>query len=199
MCLIYLNTSENQKYIFIHIPKNSGSYLREKIKKNTENTIIKNYWNVSNGFDLAHIPFSLLHKYISNFDLDQFKIIAYSRNPYHRLISAFLYRTNLKVKNYDLSSSYSDFKLFVKNELDHFNFDQSYKSNIIHYYPQYLFLVDNNIVFNSKNIEVYKIENKENPKFYDLNKYYDSETLMIVNKIYANDFKYFNYEMKWFP
>ena len=202
MCLIYFNTLDNQKYIFIHIPKNSGTYLREKIKKNTQNTIINNYWGIYNGFDLAHIPFFLLNKYVPhyvpNFDLNQIKMIAYSRNPYHRLISAFLYRTKLKVNNYNTSLSYSDFKQFVKNKLVHFDFNRSYESNIIHYYPQYLFLVGQNDTFD-KNIIIYKIEDKENPKFYDLNEYYDNETLMIVNKIYAKDFKYFNYEIQCIP
>ena len=53
MCLIYEDKSK-QQYIYIHIPKNSGKYIRNKIKSN--NKIIKSYWGIQNNLDVAHIP-----------------------------------------------------------------------------------------------------------------------------------------------
>ena len=41
----------------IHIPKNSGKFIRDQIKNDLDTTIIKEFWNLRNNFDKAHIPF----------------------------------------------------------------------------------------------------------------------------------------------
>lgn len=53
--LIYKNTNTN--YIFIHIPKNSGKYIRNKIFNDNNNEIVKSYWDIYSNLDLAHIPY----------------------------------------------------------------------------------------------------------------------------------------------
>jgi hypothetical protein len=68
-----------------------------------------------------------------------------------------------------------------------------FKSNIIHYYPQYLFVCDKN--FNIPNIKIEKIEDCENPKKYDLNKYLDNECIKIINNVYNKDFLLFRYNI----
>ncbi len=65
--------------------------------------------------------------------------------------------------------------------------------NIIHYYPQYLFICDEKLNI-PKNIKIDKLEDVENPKKYILRNYFDDECFNIVNNIYSKDFLFFNYQ-----
>jgi hypothetical protein len=41
-------------YIYIHIPKNSGKYIRNSIKNNQKNKIIKGFWGLNiKTYDLS--------------------------------------------------------------------------------------------------------------------------------------------------
>lgn len=184
--LIYRDN--NQVYCYIHIPKNSGKFIRKKIAENPNNKIIKSYWGTNRNSDLAHIPFIDKNKYISFLKEENISYYTYTRNPYNRIISAFFYK-NPK-RNID------DFKLFVKNDLIKYNFNEKYDKNVIHYYPQYMFICDNSFQINE--VKFYKLEdNKDfNIKEYNLSDYFEAETIQIINQIYKKDFEYFNYELK---
>jgi len=113
--------------VFIHIPKNSGKYLRNKITNDKNNKIIKSYWGYANGLDLAHIPYMKKNKFIRFLNHSRLHFFAYTRCPYDRIISAYFY--------INPENSADDFKSFLKT-LPTYNFID-YKN--IHYYPQYLF------------------------------------------------------------
>ena len=168
------------KNIFIHIPKNGGKYIRDKIKKNKENKIIKGYWGVKGGFDLAHIPYVKREKYIDK--RVKYKYITYSRDPYDRLISAYFYKNR--------ENGREDFKKFCKEELRELVFNNTYDRSIIHYYPQYLFICNRK----EEKIDI-KIKRINAPKKYDIEKYYDDDMLKVVNDVYKQDFKKLNYKM----
>jgi hypothetical protein len=187
--LIWYNKETKTKMIFIHIPKNGGKYIREQIKKNKKNKKIKGYWGIKENLDLAHIPYMKRVKYIKGCSIwglkEKYNYITYSRDPYDRLISAFFY------KNRDKSDkSIDDFKKFCNKELKNIHFDNKYSKEIIHYYPQYLFICDDEMKIIDINIKRIK-----EPKKYDLKTYYDDETLVNVNKIYRRDFEILNYKM----
>jgi hypothetical protein len=188
--------------MYIHIPKNSGKYLRKLIIDNPKNKILKEFWDINNNLDLAHIPYMLYKNYYEcNIDF----IYTYVRDPYDRIISGFKYKN--PNKNTD------DFKTFVKTELPLFDFNFNFNSKYIHYYPQYLFICDKNT--NINNVHIKKLETepeffndksekvepeffnnkKLKPKKYDLIKYIDNECLRILNFIYKEDFLKFNYTM----
>ena len=170
-------------YIFIHIPKNSGTYMRKKILADKNNKIIKSYWNIESGLDLAHIPYIKKDNFIEN---NEYKYFTYTRNPYDRIISGFFYKNPKK--------NVHDFRFFIKEILVLYNFSMNFDFNIIHYYPQYLFVCDND--FNiEKNIEINKLENVENPKKYILENFFDNECIKIINNIYINDFLLFDYKL----
>jgi hypothetical protein len=59
-----------------------------------------------------------------------------------------------------------------------------------------LFVCDEKNLDISKNIKLYKLEDIEKPKKYDLKKYLDDSCINIINNIYSKDFLFFNYEMK---
>lgn len=180
--LIFKSTND-EHCVFIHIPKNSGKYIRKKISDCINNKIIKSYWNIDSGLDLAHIPYVKRNDFIEN--NIEYKYFANSRNPYDRIISAFFYK--------NINKNIDDFKYFVKNTLITYDFNMSFDCTIIHYYPQYLFVCDENLEM-PNNIKIDKLEDVENPKKYDLTTYFDDECLNIINNIYNKDFLYFNYQ-----
>jgi hypothetical protein len=182
--LIYKNDSVY--FIFIHIPKNGGLFIRNKIKKNRKNSIIRNWFGDNNAhrLDLAHIPYIKKDRFINN--KTPYNYYTYTRNPYHRLISAFYFKNNDDDKG--------SIKDFIKNKLQFYDFSMTFDKKIIHYYPQWLFVCDENFNIPS-HIKIYKIEDCENPKIYDLTNFLDQESIELINKIYEKDFFLFGYEM----
>ena len=219
-------------YCFIHIPKCSGKFVREYLgsyqhllfekhylnksyeecietlrirypKKEFPNIdqykMIKSNWHIgNNNIDLAHIPFCKKNIGLENtlIDSKEVKYFTFVRNPYDRIVSAYIYKTGRK--------NAKDFKIFVKTKLINMNFtNYTYHHGVIHYCPQYLFLVnDSNDV--DENIEVFLLETyhgnfigieKLVPKTYNHQEYFDGETLEIINTIYKKDFELFEYEM----
>lgn len=172
-----------KRYIYIHIPKNSGKFIRKKIEKDKNVNILKSYWGGKTTLDEAHIPYILKDNFVT--ESDNYIFFSYSRNPYNRIISAYFYKN--KNKNID------DFKSFIIDELPNLDFDLHFDREIIHYYPQYLFVCDNNYEIN--NVEITKLEDIENPKEYNLTKYLDIDMIKIINKVYKKDFELFNYDL----
>lgn len=177
--------NNNKYYVFIHIPKNSGKYIRRKIYNDLDNKILNDYWHIQSNLDLAHIPYIKKNEFIQN-SID-YNYFTYTRCPYDRIISAFFYK-NPDKKTYD-------FKYFIKNTLISYEFDMKFDYMIIHYYPQYLFVCDYNLDI-PQNIKIEKLENVENIKKYDSTEYFDNECINIINIIYSKDFLYFNYQFK---
>ena len=191
--LIYRNKIDGKLYIFIHIPKNAGKYIRTKIKNDINNVIIHDYWGVETH-DEAHLPYMERKNHIHN--NTNYNYYAYSRNPYDRTISAFFYLNPNK--------TIDDFKYFCKNVLINYDFNLDFNPDYIHYYPQYLFVVDvcsdsleleEYNALSKNNIDIKKIEDCETPKHYDLIKYYDEDCIKIINKIYRYDFVLFKYDV----
>jgi hypothetical protein len=180
------NDNNGEFYMFIHIPKNGGKYIKKKIVTDNKNHMIYLPVDFSKikQMHYQHIPYSHI-QYCLKTNI-KFNYFAHSRNPYHRIISAYFYK--------NLKKHIEDFKHFIKTILVNINFDLNYDKNDIHYYPQYLFVCDENLEL-SKNIRIYSLEECEDPKIYDLIAYYDDECIQIINKIYEKDFILFNYEM----
>lgn len=175
--------TQHKYYIFIHIPKNCGKYIRNKITENIDNKILNDYWGIHSDLDLAHIPYLKKNEYVNN-DIE-YNYFIYTRCPYDRILSAFLYKNPNK--------TIDEFKDFIKNTLISYDFNRSFDYMIIHYYPQYLFICDENLDI-VKNIKINKLEDIINPKKYDLTKYFDNESIHIINNIYSKDFLFFNYQ-----
>ena len=178
--LTWYNIKSKERYIFIHIPKNGGKYIRNRINKNKQNKRIIGFWGIKDNIDLAHIPYIKRHKYINV--KNKYNYVTYSRDPYDRLISAFFYKNREK--------SVEDFKKFCNKELINIRFDNKYSYKNIHYYPQHRFICNNKMEL--ININIKRIDN---PKKYNLKTYYDDDTIKKVNKVYRNDFELLNYKM----
>ena len=190
--LIFQGPKKN--IIYIHIPTNSGHYVKSCIKNNYK--IIKSFFGVGK-IDRLHIPYSMRELFIKN--PEECRYITFVRNPYDRFISAFKYKFP--------KANVTTMKMFIKEILPTYQFDTHYNPNIIHFYPQYLFLMnEQNEEWNiSKNIEVTKLEHAKDYKFihfknfklskYIYAEYFDNECISILNKIYEKDFIIFHYQM----
>lgn len=172
---------EDGRYVYIHIPKTGGKYVRRSILDNKENTIIQSYWGIHNGIDLAHIPYMKVGQYIDN--IQGIRFFAHSRNPYDRIISAYFYRHP--------KCTLLNFKNFVKYDLKKVVFSMEFTKEMIHYYPQYLFICDDSMNIPT-NIE---IDELDTCRKYDLCNYFDDECLESINSIYKRDFEVFGYPM----
>jgi len=179
---------ENYKiYCYIHIPKNSGTHYEDEIIKNSYRTVIKSFRGVKHFFDFAHIPYMLVNRYIPNLNVNNTQFIAHARNPYDRFISAFFYIYPKK--------NTIDFKRFIVEELVNYVFDVKFAKNIIHFYPQYFFVCNDDLKIPT-NIKIDKVENVfSNFRKYKLSDYYDTRSIQLINKIYHLDFNLFNYEI----
>ena len=182
-------TNRDNTYCFIHIPKNSGKHIRNTIQMDKQNKIVKAFWGINKScrIDMAHIPFMLKESFISPLRLNNINYYTYVRNPYNRIISAFFYKNK--------NSSIDKFKSFVKNVLIKYNFNKNFDKEAIHYYPQHMFICDDNLKNN--NVKFTKLENQPNLTIreYKLSDYFNGELINIINTIYELDFKMFDYEM----
>ena len=178
-----------KKPIFIHIPKAGGSSIQGIIKKYNNNLE-----------QCLHRKVSYYPKHIR----DSCFVFTFTRNPYDRLLSAYVYLKggygNNGDKNFGETLS-PDFKTFILRDL-------SNNLNWLHFRP-ISFWLDGNIDFIGKienyiddfNIVCDRIGiprqqllhiNKTQHKHYT--EYYDSETREIVAEKYAEDIEYFGYK-----
>ena len=118
-----------KRVVYIHIPKNSGKYVRSCIANQYK--IIYSFWDVGK-INRAHIPYSMRHVFIKN--PEECRYITFVRNPYDRFISAFKYKFP--------NANVIKMQIFIKEILTTYTFDNYYNPNIIHFYPQYLFLTN---------------------------------------------------------
>lgn len=204
---MYIFEKDNDLYVYIHIPKNHGTYIRSKVYDKYH--VIQSYWGIINHRDYAHLPYVVRKKFVEESEIvkkrklthpnQTIQYITFLRNPYDRVISAFFHLHRDTLARRPNREKY--FNKFIQHELVNYKFND-YNSDYIHYYPQYKFLIDQDGHLGS-DITFYKSDQYHNQELvfpdnwvirtYDLKKYYTQENLDIINKIYAKDFELFNY------
>lgn len=201
---------DEKKFIFIHVPKTSGTAM--------SNTIIKKYPNseqLSNveksgenkGIDKMHLYNEVISKYIDEYKLSNYIKFCIVRNPYDKLYSAWNY---LKDRY-----QYKNVNEFVKHELcETFIYGKEMKEldARVHYRPQFTFIYNNNQDKYVDNILKYENLNKDISnlnKQYNLNileygknqneksyiKHFNKESINKINNLYRKDFMLLQYDM----
>lgn len=187
-------------FIFLHIPKNSGRYIRKQIsaKFDTHNCPIDNnnisFLDISNNEIKVHCNYITIKKiYPTNY-----KIITFIRNPYDRCISIFF-------QIYKIYEPIDNLKKFIKTQLINNNkLDEFHK---FWFTPQIDYVVNSNGNI-PDDITIYKLEEYSNDseagqffqfenfnlKKYDYSLYLDDECIEIINNVYDKDFTIFNYK-----
>lgn len=187
------------KCIFVHIPKNAGLSVSYTLFGNTGGSHRKiiNYQDF-----FAPQTFRRYYKF------------AFVRNPWDRLVStySFLMKGGISEKDRKWAEEnimhYPDFETFVKEWLNDANI-----RNSLHFQYQHLFLEDKNgklavdFIGRFENItEDFKIIAKQlginrelkktnsSQRDKDYKQYYTEETMRIVENVYKQDIKLFNYK-----
>jgi len=125
--------SHKLKLIFIHIPKNAGTFIWHLLKKIDENIVI--YWNTkysSYGLKTLHNKSTDI-KELCNFDYSEYIVFCVIRNPIERLISNYnyikgnvSYPTHNIVKNQTfkefITYNFSKKDLFETNNISQYDF-----------------------------------------------------------------------------
>ena len=130
-----------KKFIFIHIPKNSGTTMTEELQKTYKDTQLL-MWverdGINIGIDKMHLYYDVIDKFIPKNILDNYYKFCIIRNPYNKFYSAF--------QNFKPIHGYCDVNVFIKDKLDE---EFIYGKELIpgdervHYRPQFTFVYNN--------------------------------------------------------
>jgi len=218
---------DSMQYIYIHIPKTSGRYIRKQLCNNFKCFHIESIESCASSYDnlashFYHFTYQRIIDYEGRFNelVSNHKYITFVRNPYQKLISSYFFMmkmnhriefsihqlTNLTMEEY-LNSLAIEFKNFIKTEfINQTNDNLTYGYRFLTQQSNYILDENNNM---PENMIVNKLEdylpgseaqeffqfNDFNLKTYNLSKFYDEETLAIVNEVYKKDFELFGYDM----
>jgi hypothetical protein len=194
---------DKEKFIFIHIPKNSGSSMTESLQKTYEDTKLLMFCEregINIGIDKMHLYYEVIDQFIPKNILDKYVKFCIVRNPYDKLYSAWNF---IKERH-----GYNEVNDFVKYKLDE-NF--IYGKEIIpgdarvHYRPQFTFVYDENnnkfsdfiIRYENLNEDISKLNKKYNLNIslYDNGNtqknyinFFNVESIKKINNLYKKDF-----------
>lgn len=216
MCSI----NHNLKAIFIHIPKNGGSYIAEILSKYYG---FKNYYlqrpdhsSFCNGKDysvdkhenkihgtLVYYQTSPYINKIMNMNMDKWNsyfIFTFIRNPYDRIVSGWNYinKRNITFKGYmDINlndNSYNYWHVFMPQTRHIISYNGKIKSDFIGKFEN--LESDLKRVLNRLGIKniIHKSFVKNSKKHNNYITYYDNEVLEKVNIIIKEDLDNFDYQ-----
>lgn len=191
--------------IFVHIPKTAGTSIKKYIGKNNLN-------------DLVHMKLSEMKNYFYDKEKrynkikfrDYFKFTVL-RNPWERMVSIYEYRKETSKKSYwqNIRKKNYNFNEFLKYFLDLFGLEELIsRGNYLKYITlnkkikvdyainfhnfEKDFKVIKKIKIGKKNL-IQKLR-KSNKK--DYRKYYNSESLDLINDIHKDDIEIFKFDFE---
>ena len=203
------------KFIFIHIPKNSGTKMSEILQNLYKNSKILMWVDKKTGIDRMHIHQDAIKQYISSEKIDTYFKFCIVRNPYERIYSAWN-----SIKNRYPYDNINDFIKFHLTEKFIFGKELVPMDCRVHYRPQYTFIYDDNLNYSvdfvikyeklnedirqinllygfgtsknifKKNITLYG-ENYQNPRYISN---FNQESILKINELYDKDFELLQYQ-----
>jgi len=189
---------DDLKCIFVHIPKAAGISINRALFGN------------AGGSHRSIFQYSLIY---NELEFDEYYKFSFVRNPWDRLLSAYLFLKEGGLHENDANwgekklKQYNCFHDFVKNWVNKSNIEKE-----IHFKPQYKFITLNGKIAVD---DVYKVENihvnfskicakldvvnnlqtlnKTKVKLENYKNYYNEETINIVGRVYKKDIELFDY------
>ena len=105
---------DKNKFVFIHIPKNSGTSMTEELQKTYKNTKLLMHCERDGkniGIDKMHLYYDVIYEFISKDILDNYFKFCIIRNPYNKVYSAWNF-----IKERHGYSNVNDFIKYKLNE-----------------------------------------------------------------------------------
>jgi hypothetical protein len=200
---------DKKKFIFIHIPKNSGTTMSNEIHKIYNDSKLLKFVEREGpniGIDKMHLYNEVIDIFIPKNILDTYFKFCIIRNPYNKLYSAWNF-----IKNRHGYENVNDFIKYKLNEKFIYGLEINPGDARVHYRPQFTFVYNKNdnkyvdfiIKYENLNNDIRILNNKFdlNIPEYDNNieknyiKFFNRESIEIINKLYKKDFILFNYNM----
>lgn len=116
--------SDQKQFIFVHIPKTAGSSIQSALsvyameKPNSKTSRLLRHFNLPNDYQrfrfTLHSTLRDVQKKMPDHTFQQYKKVAFVRNPWDRMVSSFAYKihgTSEKTRTRD-----DDFETFLHNE-----------------------------------------------------------------------------------
>lgn len=209
----------SKNVLLIHIPKNAGTSLYKMLGEPVEPRrpeLIEKLWKHQRVVSFGHIKYRLLvNRGIvrKEWDDNAFKF-AFSRNPYSRAISLYLYLKRIGIHQED---SFLDFLQLVEKELSpigYYNFKGLSQCNPqvrwvegveldflgrveeFNKYSKTLFRILSEFDLDLPEWEPVQVNDSNNYNPADL---YCMESVQLVQRLYKEDFEYFNYNKDFLP
>lgn len=192
----------DEEILFLHIPRTGGTILENRLK----NQYKMKLFGRDQGLGLSKQHYTANELISKNIDIDKLFSFTFVRNPFDRILSTYLNGIINHTKSFD---DYIDtIKNVVENKL-YYKIWKINTSDISHYKPQVELLENLNPDFIGR-FENYendiKILSKMHPKLnclcelnikkrdVDYRKYYNERNRNIIEELYKDDLKKFNYE-----
>ena len=177
------------KFIFIHIPKNAG-------------TSIRNSFDI-NGYDkkvvrrrYPHYSCSVIKKYCGDTTWNNFYTFSVVRNPYDRMVSYYHYHKSNQYRHKSTAREYDFSEWLVKGLDSNLKKTQSeYLDVDINHVMRYESLQDDfNLVCDNIEIPRYELPKYNTSNHLNFAVYYGEKEKDIVKGIFEEDFYRFGYE-----
>ena len=205
--------SKDHKFVFIHIPKTAGTSIYSALGGRQEEDEFFGY-SLDLNLQLQHLTAEELLRYelITELEFRNYFKFCFVRNPWDRVVSEWLWRTN----NVPRHNLHRYFRLSLKSFLEKVPTWKGKVGSRIrrHLLPQYNFIYDSqgqlmvNYVGKFENLRkdfriicneigLFEVElpwSNSTKKKTDYRIYYDDETYQMVKELYVKDIEYFGYK-----
>jgi len=197
--------NDSQKFIFVHIPKNSGTEMGNSLLKEYNDSILLIGGDTSTNYDMMHLYVNIQSIYIPEIKLNDYFKFCITRNPYNKVISAYY---NIKDR-----FPFENINEFIINKLCvEFIFSSHLHEASVHFRPQHTFIFRDDGELDVQHILRYEFLNQDisemnskynmkvplygNPQKYQESKYktlLSPESIKKINILYEKDFELLNY------
>jgi len=181
--------NHKHKFIFIHIPKNAGTSIRNSFRlEGYDKRVVKKPY--------PHDPCSKIREYCGEEVWNTFFKFAIVRNPYDRMVSYYHFHKSTQYRFPAKANSLSFDEWIIKG------LDSNMKKNQTWYLDEEVDYIGNveylendwKLICQEIGIKQYKLPRFNVSEHNEWSSYYNEDTKRVVRKIFQDDFETFNYD-----
>jgi hypothetical protein len=181
--------NHKHKFIFIHIPKNAGTSIRNSFRlEGYDKRVVKKPY--------PHDPCSKIREYCGEEVWNTFFKFAIVRNPYDRMVSYYHFHKSTQYRFPAKANSLSFDEWIIKGLDSNMKKNQTwYLDEEVDYIGRVEYLEkDWDLICQEIGIEPYTLPNYNVSEHKEWKSYYTDDSDKVVRKIFQDDFETFNYD-----